>query len=364
MAKSASFKTGTLDFKAMFDAYAGATQKQWAHDRSQSVGASEVFGCIRSAWFKKRGEQFGFKQDVDFVQSWGATKRGDLIENYLVVPALDYGLQLQAPSTDLLYAGEEQNTLVKGRASATPDGLVVGLPKHALALYGVDDIESDSIVTEIKSVDPRTNLQEEKATHRGQVQMQMGLIRELTNYRPVYAAIIYVDASFHDTISVFVVKYDEKVYLAGKKRAENVFEIDDPAKLAPEGKFDNACTYCAFQDACALVSIGRVPAKDERKKLPIDDDAELAELIEAFSEKSAEKKRAEHDYEVVKEAIKARMQERNVSRVWGEGFKVSWITQKGRKTLDRDALEADGIDLSKYEKEGVGFDVLKVSLSE
>lgn len=357
-------KKGTLDFEAMFDAWANDTQKTWAHDRSQSVGASEVFGCLRKAWFGKRGAEFGFLPDPGFKQSWGATKRGDLMENHLVVPAVEHGLPLQAPMASLLYAGGDQETIISGRASATPDGLIVDVPKHALSKYGIADIGSDCFNLEIKSIDPRVSLQEEKAIHRGQVQMQMGLIRETTNYRPNYAVILYVDASFHDKISVFVVEYDDKVYQAGKKRAENVWKIDDPKKIAPEGKFDKACDYCAYQQACALVTIGSVPAKDAAKKLDVDDDEELAELIAAYREKKRQADRADHDFEVIKQAIKDRLAEKGKSRVWGEDYKVSWTTQNGRRTLDREAMEADGIDLSKYEKEGAGFDKLTITLAD
>lgn len=359
-----TYKRGTLDFQEMFNSWADSTQKSWAHDRSKSVGASEVFGCIRKAWFGKRGAEFGYAPDPDYVQSWGATKRGDLIENHLVVPAVTHGLSVQAPKARLLFAGEDQETIVQSRASATPDGLIVGVARHALARYGVDDIESDCFNLEIKSVDPRVNLQEEKAIHRGQVQMQMGLIRETTSYRPNYAIILYVDASFHDVISPFVVKYDEKVYLAGKKRAENVFQIDDPKKLAPEGKYDQSCDYCPFKQACAMVTFASVPPKEEGKKLPIDNDPAFASLIEEYKKLKKKSDDASHDFEVAKQAVKEALAQKGKSRVWGENFKVSWTTQAGRKTLDRDAMIADGIDLSKYEKEGAGFDKLVISLAD
>jgi CRISPR/Cas system-associated exonuclease Cas4 (RecB family) len=357
-------KKGMLDFEAMFDLWANDTQKTWAHDRSQSVGASEVFGCLRKAWFGKRGAAFGYKPDADFVQSWGATKRGDLIENHLVVPAVSLGLKAQAPMATLLYAGEEQETIIEGRASATPDGLIVDVPPYALQKYGIEDIESDCFTLEIKSIDPRVNLSEEKAVHRGQVQMQMGLIRDTTKYRPNYAVILYIDASFHDKITPFIIKYDQKVYEAGKKRADNVWKIDDPKKIAPEGKFDKACDYCPYQQACSMVTLGSVPVKDDAKKLAVDDDEELAELIAAYREKKKQADRADHDFEVVKQAIKDRLAEKGKSRVWGEDYKVSWTTQAGRKTLDKEAMIEDGIDISKYEKEGSGFDKLTITLAD
>lgn len=354
---------GVLDFEAMFDSWAKSTEKKWSHDRSQSVGASEVFGCIRKAWFSKRGAEFGFEKDPDFVQGWGATKRGDLIENYLVVPAVTHGLAEQQPDAELLFAGGDQDTIVSGRASATPDGLIVGAKRRALRKYGIEDIGSNCFVLEIKSIDPRVGLAEEKAIHRGQVQMQMGLIRDTTDYRPNYAVIVYINASFHDNISVFVVEYDEKVYIAGKRRAENVWSIDNPAKLAPEGKFENGCEYCPFQTACSTVTVGMVPTDTPKpKKGEVDRDEEIEELAAAYKEKAAAKKKAEHDYEVVVNAMKEALADRGKNRFSGEDFKVSWYTVKGRKTLDREAMQEAGIDLSAFEKDGNPYDVLRISL--
>ena len=46
-----------IDIKAIFDSYYESRQKTWAHDRSKTVGASEVFGCVRKGWFEKHKEK-------------------------------------------------------------------------------------------------------------------------------------------------------------------------------------------------------------------------------------------------------------------------------------------------------------------
>ena len=43
-----------IDFKAGFSSAVAANAKVWEHDRSQTVGASEVAGCWRHNYFKKR----------------------------------------------------------------------------------------------------------------------------------------------------------------------------------------------------------------------------------------------------------------------------------------------------------------------
>lgn len=108
----------TLNIDEMFENYMKSNHKTWAHDRSKSVGASEVFSCIRQNWFKKRGKEFGIGPDDEYIERWGATERGNIIENHYVVPALT----TQLPSgVNLLYAGGDQITLINGRTSATPD---------------------------------------------------------------------------------------------------------------------------------------------------------------------------------------------------------------------------------------------------
>ncbi len=39
----------------------------------------------------------------------------------------------------------------------------------------------------------------------------------------------------------------------------------------------------------------------------------------------------------------------------GAGCRVYWKLQSGRKTIDKNVLRRDGIDITKYEKEGKPF---------
>lgn len=349
-----------LDFAKIFADYVAATQKKWAHDRSKSVGASEAFGCLRATWFKKRGSEFGFTPDEDAKESWGATRRGDLIENYHVVPAVSGHL----PTGRLLYAGEDQETLFAGYNSATPDGIIAGLDRDALADYGIPDIKSDCIMLEIKSIDPRVNLRREKDIHRGQTQVQMGLVRETTDFRPHYAVILYIDASFFDDMDIFVVEFDPEVWSAGKLRAETVFTVSDPAEIMPEGKIGGDCEHCKFTSACALVTTGSIP-KDRAKELEQETIAEFEPLMAEYQEAQDAAKAAEKRFEEAKAAIKAQLLVADSKRVKGKGWSVSWYSQNGRKTLDTEKLkEALGVEtLDDYTSVGDPFDVVRVTIS-
>ncbi len=115
-------------------------------------------------------------------------------------PALRAGMP---PGCELLWAGEDQRTLVDGYISATPDGLIVNRSNQDVTIEGFVLAPGECIGVEIKSIDPRINLMDAKAEHIGQVHVQMGLIRACTEYRPNVVVVIYIDASFFDDIEIF-----------------------------------------------------------------------------------------------------------------------------------------------------------------
>jgi len=160
--------TPPLDFKEILNNYMVTNQKVWVHDRSKTLGASEVFGCIRKAFFTKTSAP----KDPDYKDSWGATERGNIIEDHFLVPAF----QEHTPGdVEAIGLGDEQETLIDGLLSATPDGLLINLEKNALTKYGIADIESDCAILEFKSIDPRITLLEAKAITRGKYKPKWGL---------------------------------------------------------------------------------------------------------------------------------------------------------------------------------------------
>jgi hypothetical protein len=344
-----------INFAGMFKAFEGITEKDWRYDRNASLGASEVFGCIRQAYFKK----FGYEEDDDHEQDWGAAKRGDIIENNFAVPAVK---AILPEGAELIYAGDEQDTLRIRRLSATPDGLAVGLARDALAQLGIPDIESDCVVTEFKSFDPRAHIKEEKAVHRGQVQVQMGLIRELTPHKPVYAIIFYFNASILSDIRPYVVKFDPKVYQTAKDRSELVYSTNEPSDLPPEGKIDDACRLCAHTEECSIAQ-GLATPRNERQVSNTEALKKVSELARRYKDLKAKEKEASTEAGETSQEIKDMLRKHDTKKIVAEdgaSISVSWC--KGKRTLDRLAMEADGIDTAKYEKEGNGYDRLNVSV--
>ncbi len=347
---------GAIDFEGMFKAFEKSTEKEWRYDRRASLGASEVFQCIRKSFFEK----WGYEADDDHEDDWGAAKRGDLIENHFAVPAVSAILK---NGEVLAMAGEDQDTFRVGRLSATPDGLVINAARTALAQLGIDDIESDCFVTEFKSHDPRANIKEEKAVHRGQVQVQMGLLHELTNHRPQYAVIFYFDASWLSKIKFYVVRYDPKVFAVAKKRAEQVFTDQNPADLVAEGKIDDTCGICKYHEECAIASKEAIPST-KRKIADAETLDELAELTRRHAAAKALVAEGTQESKEIAQQIKDLLRKHGTKGASDDRFTVSLSWNKGKKSTDLLAMQADGIDVEAYQNEGVGFEVLRVTAKE
>lgn len=360
-------------FEDLFDEHIASNQKTWKQDRRLTVGASECFGCIRKTWFTKRGHEFDVEKDASYEENWGAMERGNIIENHFIVPGMEEGLKRRG--LELIMAGDGQDTILDDIHSATLDGLIIDptgakLPRDLLAYYGVDDIgEQDSVVLEMKSFDPRLTLNHEKAVHRGQTQMQMGLIRDKTEYKPEFAVLIYINASWLSDIRVFVIPYEEHVYQIGRERNDKVFGLDDPGMFATEGKMDGLCAYCPFQGACQKVTEARVPSarKALTKKQIEEQDTEfvdsLTPLVLERDAANAELKETKTRLEALNEEIRQALISEGTSRAVGENWKVTYTAQAGRRTLSKALMEADGIDTEKYMQEGGAFEKLTVTVN-
>lgn len=331
--------------KAMLDGYAAATEKVWAHDRSSTEGASGIFTCRRKRWFAQNDAP----HDPDYVDRYGAKRRGDLIEAHWVVPALRRGMP---EGCRLIWAGEDQRTLVDGYISATPDGLIVNDNPFPVTVEGIELAPGGALSVEIKSIDPRVDLREAKSEHIGQVHVQMGLIRQCTPYRPDWAIVVYVDASFLDDVNVFPVKFDPAVYAAARARATSIMLADSADALPPEGKIGGGkqCQYCPYKSRCAGVSAGIVP----RDVVPIGENLRAAfrNLVERRRIAKENVETAETDLASLEQSIRDLLRENGTRKVEGDGWSITWFPVKGRKSLDRAAVEAAGIDLSPFEREG------------
>jgi hypothetical protein len=339
--------------KRTLDSYAKSQKKVWKHDRQKTVGGSEIGQCARKVYYIKSDN----KEGEDLTKNYGAAMRGDAVENVFWQPAMKKRFRKK-----FLFSGKDQTTLVKGNLSATPDGLLVGMPRDFLKDFGIPDMGSTELATECKSIDPRVNISKEKDEHSYQVQVQLGLIRELTEYKPEYALISYVDASFWHEIIEFPVKFDPAIYAAAHGRATQILTATDASELLPEGWIAGGkeCDYCPFTKLCNV----------ERKTVPEADNctdpqfvSEIEDMCREYKQKTQEVDEGEADARKLQEEIKTRLRERGVRRIPGV---VSWTSQKGRTSYDnvklREAAIAAGIDVEQFSTVGEPTDRLTVTV--
>ena len=335
--------------KHALDSYVATQDKAWGHDRTKSVGSSEIGQCARKIWYAKHDQ----KPDEDYVDSWGARMRGTIMENVFWAPAMRARF-----GENFIYGGDEQKTLIAGPLSATPDGIVTGLKKNTLAYLDVKDIHATCIAVECKTSDPRTNLDVAKPQNVYQTHVQMGLIREQTRYKPMYALLSYTDASFWDQVVEFAVPFDAKIYAAAKVRAKNIINAKTATDFKPEGWIagGNDCRYCPFMKSCGI----------ERRNLPYAEKpvdppfkAEIDDMVRDLKAKQDLAETADSVVREMQQAIKDRLREKSVKSIPGI---VSWSWVSGRSGYNNKALievaKKAGVDVEQFATKGEATDRL------
>jgi hypothetical protein len=315
-------------------------------ERQTTIGASEIGACVRKTFYAKHGN---IEHNPEHVDGWGATLRGNVIEKEFWLPALRarFGDRLK-------FAGEQQQTFALEFLSATPDGLLVGLPRNALTEFGIPDLgEAGELVVEGKTLDPRARLDGPRPEHIYQAQVQLGLLRELTGHRPHFALISYIDASFWDIVTEFVIAFDPAVYAAAKARAAKVLTATAAAELSPEGWIagGHECERCPFTKICgierrAMPSVSTAAANPQLV-------AEIRDLAITYKARQGEAEAAASKVRDVGHEIRERLRAKGLRQVAGDDFSVIWSPVKGRQGFDVKALSAAaaaaGVDVSKFE---------------
>jgi hypothetical protein len=329
-----------------------------AKDRAFTLGASDIGQCGRKVFFAKHNGE----RDPGYVDTWGATLRGQIIEQAYWVPALRARF-----GTDLKFVGDRQRQFKRGFISATPDALLTNAPRDILAPLGVPDIGSDCLLLECKSVDPRVKLDSPKPEHKYQAIVQLGVVRETTEFQPYYGVLAYIDASFLDTVTEFVVAFDPDIYANAKARAVKVLTANCASELPPEGWIAGGkeCEHCPFTKACGV----------ERRALPngtgsVDPQfaAEIRALAIAYKACQTDVDTAEARLRASQHDIKERLRAKQLRRVVGDDFSVTWTPVKGRQGFDVEALSAAaaaaGVGVHEFETSTAPGDRLDVRVRE
>ena len=320
--------------KDTLDRHAAAVDKLWTHDRSNTVGASEIGQCIRKIfWLKSENDaKHRVPRDPDYTETWGARARGTVFEDAFWEPAMRrrFGDRLK-------FAGKDQKTFVSDFLSATPDGLIANLTDAEKKEIGT---EADCCLAECKTADPRTNLDVAKPQNVFQTQVQMGLVRECTAFRPTHSVLSYTDASFWSDVKEFVIAFDEKLFDTAKQRAMTIMTATSPNETPPEGWIAGGaeCRYCPFTVACGV----------QRRNLPFQDSdvdpqfaAEMKDAALALRTMEKSRDTLDSDVRALQDQIKTRLREKGVRKIPGV---LQWSSVKGRAGYDNKAIKQAAID--------------------
>jgi hypothetical protein len=333
--------------------------------RASTVGASEIGQCLRKIFYIKNLDDplFAIRRDAGHADAWGAQLRGATFEQAFWVPALRARYRER-----LKFAGGEQRSFESGFLSATPDALLIEVPADILAGIGVPDIESDCLLLESKTVDPRIKLDGPKPEHRFQTIVQLGLMRETTSFAPEYAVISYADASFWSEISEFAVKFDPNVYETAKRRAAKAMTARQASELPPEGFISGGreCRYCPFAQACGIER--RVMPETSGATVDLQFVAEARDLAREAKRCQSAVAVAETQLRNVQHEIRERLRAKGLRRVAGDDFSIVWAPVKGRSNFNVKALKAAaiaaGVDVAQFETVGEPTDRLDIRVQE
>jgi hypothetical protein len=329
------------------------------------VGASEVGLCIRRIWYAKQQRMSFDPKHAEDPSSWGAARRGVTFENHFWVPAMrkHYG-------ADLLFTGSGQVSMQYENLRATPDGLLIRQPYNVLEALGVPNIgPSKCVVLECKTIDPRISLVKAKPEHVFQAQIQLGMFRRTTKYKPDYAVISYTNASFFDDIVEFVVKYDDKIFEAGLRRAREIKSATDPQQLKPEGWISGAaeCGYCPFLKPCNAIRTGReMPLAESTTNLDPEWLLKVTNLAKLEREIDTRVSADEETQRNMQHELKELLKAAGLRQVAAHGVSIVWSPVKGRPSLDmpalKDAATKLGLDIQQFETVGDPTDRLLIRI--
>tara|TARA_R100000808_G_scaffold6142_1_gene18455 strand:- start:12353 stop:13432 length:1080 start_codon:yes stop_codon:yes gene_type:complete len=330
--------------------------KTWGgHDRNQTVGASEIGTCLRRLVFSKHNAE----PDPDFIQDLGAAERGNIIEDWLEQTIKDSLPFTGSSGLELIWSGDNQQTLVHGKQSATPDGLIVHKKGLPFEIFIQDEVVKVScLYVEIKSIDPRPfdSLNQPKPNHVLQCRqgMQLTYIKSGGKYTPTYAMLIYINASFLNQVKIFKVERDTNIALHLEQRAKSVWDEYSLDNLPlPEGKIEGGkeCQYCAWRKQCQGIEVDSIPSHAnsnyvEAVEHRVRDLAVQRKKLHAVT-KSDSVRLKELDQEIMEVLREA--DTRKVSGDWGS---VTAFSAKSPPRYSPSLFEEKGLNPKDFQTEG------------
>jgi CRISPR/Cas system-associated exonuclease Cas4 (RecB family) len=334
-------------------------------ERAKWLNASEAGTCIRKQWFSKHSESRGWWRGLEQPterEGMGYARRGTLMEKYLVEA-------LKAANVPLVDSGSDTKTWTdpERKLSGTPDGIL--MYDEERDLHKTPSLAPVPI--EFKSIDPRTNKKNlPRAEHVLQLQINMHLI-ELNVDLPGWqegkevsikrGLLIYINASDYDDITQFDVDPLTASELERlTNRAKKVLGTRKVDLLDREGKRDGGreCRSCPFRDPCGVTGSDVEYKTDRGRGNRGSALSTTANEYIALKDAESSSKKA---LASLGEDIKREMKSRKLTKITVDGIDIEVADVAGRRSLDRKAVTAAGVDLSQFEKTGAPSERLTVS---
>lgn len=336
-----------IDFKTATKSYLASRQKEFLHDRSQTIGASLIGRCARYIWAITHLKKEDFPPGTREANGFAA--RGDDIENTFAVPLIEHAVKNQLPGAELVWAGPGKQTTIEVQAwrlSSTPDGIVTKAPPDALKNYGIGDLLSDCFPIEIKSFDPRIPKDSlPKQVHVDQLNAQMGLLNHHGVYKPKFGIILYVDASNYENQIIVPQLFDRIAFERQITRALAIYKSEGMEVLRPEGAMAGGreCQDCPIRDKCQGYSKHVPSTVKEFERLPKGQQQELMSLVGTIDNIARQKKDLTARENGTKSRIKELLSANGTRKAEGalkdgRTFKLVWNRMPGRKTWDADKV--------------------------
>lgn len=323
-----------LSFDDAVKQYIDSTHAGFDHDRSLTIGASEIEKCARAVAYKKGG----VGQDDGYVENPGYAHRGNVMEDHWFVPLARHWFK--SMGSKLHHAGQQDQMSIVAEdvfASATPDGIASNVPDDALRfIKGSETFKGGDLLNEFKSIDPNVNVARlPRPWHAGQVNYGLGLVRAATKFKPTHGLLWYGNCSDYSKIKHFVIPFHKGKFREQLKRAAFIMAArKKPDQLAPEGKINGGkeCETCPFSKRCLGFSAW-VP-KGERA-LKSRDRSRVAKLVEKIDESKKLIAAAEQSKRSTEADLKAALTELGTNSAEIGQTKIQWSRTEGSERLDQ-----------------------------
>ena len=302
-------------------------------DRAKYMNASEALGCIREQWYTRNVPGYTRKRN-------GYATRGSMMETAIVEA-------LGLANVPLAWAGDDQERLVDDttRIAATPDGAL---------LWGG---EAGNEGMELKTIDPRTNVKKlPRRRHVTQLQISMELMRREHGVEFAQGRLIYVDASDWDKVHECEVPRNDDILEQLEERAHKLLRAKSDKSLPREGQEAGGaeCRTCDFKEQCGVRQEMAAGKGRSNRGSNLDATAKTfisnKEKIDAINEEQSK----------LKEEIKTELEKRKIKHTTVGDIDIRLEAVSGRKSLDKKAVQAAGINLADYETMGASSERLLV----